>query len=302
MKKIFIWILALALLLPAAIPVRAAAEEVSGIIGEFTWTLEDGTLTIDGSGAMEDFEEDTPWLPYAAQIKKVAFTGGVTYVGAGAFADFDSITEVDFGEAMYELGARSFYGCDGLTELYMPASFKIFGEDSLRNCRNLTAIHCAGRFPSFRLNCLWDTYTKIYFPADKPWSVDLIAQLEEAFHGRIEFLASDGSDPYTPTEATEATTAETTEATTEATTVPTTVPATEATTTPSTAPATVPETTLPPVTTAPETVPETQPEPEQPKNNTALVVIVAAAVMLLSGAGAVTLILKLRRGGKYLDD
>ena len=302
MKKFFIWILTLALLLPAAIPVRAAAEDASGIVGAFTWTLEGDTLTIDGSGAMEDFAEDVPWLPYAAQIKKVVFTGGVTYVGAGAFADFDAITDVDFGDAMYELGARSFYGCDGLTELYLPVSFKVFGEDSLRNCRNLTAIHCAGRFPSFRLNSLWDTYAKIYFPADKPWSVDLIAQLEEAFHGRIEFLASDGSDPYTPTEATEAATEPATEETTAPTTEPVPAPTTEAATEPSTVPVTVPETTQPAAETVPETVPETQPEPEQPKNGTKLVVIVAAAVMLLSASGAVTLILKLRRGGKYLDD
>ena len=52
----------------------------------------------------------------------------------------------------------------------------------------------------------------------------------------------------------------------------------------------------------PETVLETQPEQPQTKHNTTLVVIVAAAVMLLSASGAVTLILKARRGGKYLDD
>ena len=301
MKKRIVWMLVLALLLPALVTV-SAAEDVSGIVGNFTWTLEGDTLTIDGSGAMEDFDEDTPWLPYAPQIKKVVFTGGVTYVAANAFADFDSITEVDFGDAMYELGTRSFYSCDGLTELYLPAGFKVFGEDSLRACSHLTAIHCEGRFPSFRLNSLWDTYAKIYYPADKPWSVDLIAQLEEAFHGRIEFLASDGSDPYTPTEATEATTEATTEAATEATTVPTTAPATEATTEPATVPTTVPETTRPSATAEPETVPETQPEQPQTKHNTTLVVIVAAAVMLLSASGAVTLILKARRGGKYLDD
>ena len=42
--------------------------------------------------------------------KYVAF-GGVTYVAANAFADFDTITEVDFGDAMYELGRRSSSSC-----------------------------------------------------------------------------------------------------------------------------------------------------------------------------------------------
>ena len=38
-----------------------------------------------------------------------------------------------------------------------------------------------------------------------PWSVSLIQQLEEAFHNRIEFRSSDGTDPYVPTQPTEAT-------------------------------------------------------------------------------------------------
>ena len=60
MKKRIVWMLVLALLLPALVTV-SAAEDVSGIVGNFTWTLEGDTLTIDGSGAMEDFDEDTPW-------------------------------------------------------------------------------------------------------------------------------------------------------------------------------------------------------------------------------------------------
>ena len=137
MKQLFSILIALCLVLPLAVP--AAASETgdvlaSGALGDFTWTLTGNTLTISGSGAMEDFTEDAPWLPYASQIQKVVFTGGVTYVASGAFADYDTITEVDFGDAMYELGKRSFYSCDGLTALYMPASFKVFGEDSLRAC------------------------------------------------------------------------------------------------------------------------------------------------------------------------
>ena len=181
MKKLFSILITLCLILPLAVPAAAAESTdalAAGTVGDFTWALSGNTLTISGSGAMEDFTEDAPWLPYASRIEKVVFTGGVTYVAANAFADYDSITEVDFGDAMYELGPRSFFSCDGLTSLHMPASFKVFGEDSLRACSHLTEIHCEGRFPSFRLNSLWDTYAKIYFPADKPWPVELIQQLE----------------------------------------------------------------------------------------------------------------------------
>lgn len=313
MKQLFSILIALCLVLPLAVPAAAAETEgdlAAGTVGEFAWTLTGNTLTISGSGAMEDFTGDAPWLPYANQIQKVVFTGGVTYVAAGAFADYDTITEVDFGDAMYELGKRSFYSCDGLTALYMPASFKVFGEDSLRACSKLTEIHCEGRFPSFRLNSLWDTYAKIYFPADRPWSVELIQQLEEAFHGRIEFLASDGTDPYDPADnteaATEAPTTEATQATTEETTAPTeetTQETTEETTQP------VTEETLPPTTaptqaetTLPETTAPTETEPSESSNRFSPVTLVlAAVVMVLCVLGAAVLIIRSRKGGKYLD-
>ena len=308
MKQLFSILIALCLVLPLAVP--AAASETgdvlaSGALGDFTWTLTGNTLTISGSGAMEDFTEDAPWLPYASQIQKVVFTGGVTYVASGAFADYDTITEVDFGDAMYELGKRSFYSCDGLTALYMPASFKVFGEDSLRACSKLTEIHCEGRFPSFRLNSLWDTYAKIYFPADRPWSVELIQQLEEAFHGRIEFLASDGTDPYTPTAPTQETVEETTEPPTEeteATTEETTEETTQVTTEETLPPTTVPPETSTPETTMPETtVPTETPPAESPSRYSPVTLVLAAVVMVLCILCAGVLIIRSHRGGKYLD-
>ena len=309
MKQLFSILIALCLMLPLTVPAAAAESEgdlAAGTVGDFTWSLSGNTLTITGTGAMEDFAEDAPWLPYASEIQKVVFTGGVTYVAANAFADYDTITEVDFGDAMYELGKRSFYSCDGLTRLDMPASFKVFGEDSLRACSRLTEIHCQGRFPSFRLNSLWDTYAKIYFPADRPWSVELIQQLEEAFHGRIEFLASDGTDPYVPaaeTEpVTEAPTTQATEATTEATSAPTeettqetTQPVTEETLPPTTAP-TEAETTLPET-----TVPTENPPAEAPSRYSPVTLVLAAVVMVLCILCAGVLIIRSHRGGKYLD-
>ena len=128
--------------------------------------------------------------------------------------------------------------------------------------------------------------------------MELIGQLEEAFHGRIEFLASDGTDPYVPTEETEAPTEETsapTEEPTEETTVETTLSVTEDTLPPTTAPAeaetTLPETTLPRETEAAENA----------GSGAAVTVILAAVAMVLCLLGIIVLLFRLRRGGKYLD-
>ena len=230
MQRIVLVLLALVMLLSIVAPVVMATEAETTetteavVRGEFecgddlTWSYQDGTLTISGTGAMDDYEGDAPWAAHKNEITKVVLEG-VTYVGARAFNDYDAIKEVDFGSALYELGAQAFRSCEGLTSVTMPATFKVFGEECFNSCTNLKEIHCNGKFPSFRQNCLWAVYATIYYPAAAPWSVTYIEQLETAFKGRIEFLASDGTDHYTPTEATEAA-KEVTEATTEVTTEP----------------------------------------------------------------------------------
>ena len=186
----------------------AAAVETKPVRGEFecgddlTWAYKDGVLTIAGTGGMDDYEGDAPWAKYKDDIEAVILTGGVTYIGTRAFKNYDALKSVDFGSKLKEIGEEAFQSCEGLKEIELPSTFKIFGPSSFLSCKNLAEIHCEGVFPSFRLNCLWDTYATIYYPVDRPWSVSLIAELEEAFHGRIEFLASVGTDPYTPEEAT----------------------------------------------------------------------------------------------------
>lgn len=308
-KKLFAILLTLCLALAAVLP--AAATEVTTVPTEpalapdqcgdtLTWTYSGGVLTITGEGPMYDYLEGGPWSAYKEEIREIVFEGGVTYIGAYAFKDYDALETVDFGDAMYEIGMEAFRSCDSLTAIYLPETFKIFGESSFENCENLTQIHSEGRFPSFRQNAMWNTYADIYFPAERPWDVALIQELEEAFHGRIEFLASDGSDPYEPTEATtapEETEAPTTEAATVPTTQAATAPVTEA---PETVQTTAPETQASETAQAP-TEAEAEAEAEEEKegpNGMVIGALIVGVILLLAVLG--TLIFgKGRRRGKY---
>jgi len=312
MKRLLTFLLALVMVLsavPAAFaaepeettgetePVRAADECGEGI----TWEFDSGVLYIRGDGEMDDFEEGAaPWQAHRDEIEEVLIEGKLTYIGAYAFKDFDALMAVDFGSALYEIGPEAFRSCDGLEALWLPDTFKVFGESSFQSCKNLKEIHCSGRFPSFRQNSMWDSYLTIYFPAERPWGVEYIQQLEEAFKGRVEFLASDGSDPYDPAEATEPeeTVPETTEAVTEPP-VETAAPVTEPEQTQSAAEmGTEPETETPtePVQeSVPETVPEKTPESEKGGISTGLIIV--AAVLAGLGLGFV---LFGRKKGKYV--
>ena len=187
-------------LVPGAMATEPAetTEVTKPVRGEFecgdelTWTYEDGVLTITGQGEMDDYEEDAPWAKYKDEMEAVILEG-VTYIGARAFKDYDELESVDFGDKLYEIGEEAFWSCSSLTEIRLPASFKVFGPSSFSGCKNLTEIHSEGKFPSFRQNCFWDTYATIYFPAARPWSVDLIQQLEEALRSE-EFGAARMAD------------------------------------------------------------------------------------------------------------
>ena len=287
MKHRILTILLALVMLLCALPVSAEeteptkVERAPGYCGEsIVWTFSEGTLTITGTGQMDDFPEGTPWEEYKDEIKTVIISGGITYIGAYSFSDYDKLTDVQFGKDVYEIGERAFFSCDSLTQVHLPASFKVFGPSSFMGCTRLKEFHCEGKFPSFRQNCLWDTYAVIYFPAERPWSVDNIRDLEEAFHGRIEFLASDGSDPYEPTEP-PAETEEPTEAPTEEPTeAPTTVPpTTQAPTEEVTEPiVTEPETT-PAETDEPTTAP-TEPEKSESSGGSKVGYIIIGAVAL----------------------
>ena len=306
MHRIFALFFCMALAV-LALTIPAGAEAVTGTCGDgIEWTYEDGTLTVSGSGPMENFEALAPWDDYRGEITKAVISDGITTVGDNAFRDYDALQEVSIGNNVTTLGKGSFLGCDALVRIHLPSSFRVFDEECLRDCKKLTAIHCEGTFPSFRLNCLWGSSVKIYYPASRPWPVKLVQELEENFGGRIEFLDSDGNDPYTPEKPTETTA----EAATEATTQPTTEPAAQLPTEPETLPATEPvtvPTTAPEETTQaateasfPYTMPTEPPEEEAPRRSGAGVGL-ALIGLVLCGVGLGMLVFRRpKKGGKYI--
>ena len=103
-----------ALFLLAMLPVTVLAGD-GGSCGEgITWEYSEGVLIISGSGKMSDFT-DAPWSAYKENITTVKITGGVTYIGARSFKNYDNLTSVSFGSALYEIGEEAFYDCDGLS-------------------------------------------------------------------------------------------------------------------------------------------------------------------------------------------
>ena len=88
------------------------------------WTLEDGTLTISGTGAMYNFSypDYAPWYSSHSSIKTVDIKQGVTSIGDWAFYWCSSLTSVTIPSSVTSIGYYAFYGCDSLTDVYYSGS------------------------------------------------------------------------------------------------------------------------------------------------------------------------------------
>lgn len=107
-----------------------------------TWTLTDGELVIEGTGAMYNFEDEAaPWFASKDEIVKLTIKSGVTSVGDYAFNKCDKITDVVISNGVTTLGTHAFGFCDGLTVVSLPASVKTIGWSAFYTCRNLTTVN-----------------------------------------------------------------------------------------------------------------------------------------------------------------
>ena len=83
----------------------ASAAETSGTCGtNASWNYYNGTLTIWGSGDMNDFGSSSqPWKAYQSEIKKVNIGYGITSVG-----NYKATENTDTGihQTVYKTGTR----------------------------------------------------------------------------------------------------------------------------------------------------------------------------------------------------
>ena len=96
----------------------------SGTCGDnLTWTFsDDGTLTIEGEGAMDNYmvENDQPWGSQRNSIKKVVIKEGVTSIGNLAFYGCTSLESLTIrAKSSISIGENTFTGCSNLQNVYL---------------------------------------------------------------------------------------------------------------------------------------------------------------------------------------
>ena len=123
---IHILLLAGALILLFSVLAADDSDAIGGACGTgTTWEFEIETLTISGTGPMDDIgpaDDDAPWSEYRNNIRAVVISEGVTSVGDNSFRGYDKILEIRIADSVLELGESSFADCTGAVALYIPIS------------------------------------------------------------------------------------------------------------------------------------------------------------------------------------
>ena len=139
--KLLALVLALCLL-AGALPLSASAAEYSGSCGaNLKWEIANDTLTISGTGPMNDFPagySQVPWYKYRDHFTKAQVQSGVTTVGENAFVWMDQMTEVTLPDTLTSIGDYAFQWCGSLEGITIPAGVTTIGKDAFAKCDSMT--------------------------------------------------------------------------------------------------------------------------------------------------------------------
>ena len=133
---------------PAALPPADEVQEYySGTCGDLDWELEDGVLTISGTGQMTNYSSSShpSWYDYRTSITTVVIGSGAVNVGSYAFhggttgANYPNLTSVSIPDTVKTVGSYAFYNCKALADAELPAGLQALGGSSFSGTA-LTAV------------------------------------------------------------------------------------------------------------------------------------------------------------------
>ena len=138
-------------------PPKSGKCGATGDGSDVTWQLTENTydsstytLTISGSGAMEDYSNSLsrPWSSFQQQITSVVISPGITSIGKRAFKGFSKLIHVDIANSVISIGSEAFSYCSSLTDIIIPQSVTYIGGVVFRECTNLSSITLSNNITS----------------------------------------------------------------------------------------------------------------------------------------------------------
>ena len=121
---------------------------LSAVAEDFSWSLENGVLTISGHGDMPNYTLEynreyyitAPWDSSRTRITTVVINNGITSIGNYAFCMCESLTSITIPNSVTSIGRNAFYRCTDLTSITIPDSVININYYAFSGCTGLTSI------------------------------------------------------------------------------------------------------------------------------------------------------------------
>lgn len=143
----------------------ALASDIS-----FSYAVETATLTVEGSGEIENYTESTiksrPWNLYKDEAKHIVIKDGITAVGDYAFAQFKYAEDITVPSSVTAIGTAAFVGADSITDFTVPDSVETVGDYAFGFDENIEILpnfvaHCSAKSAAqaycFKNQIMFDT-------------------------------------------------------------------------------------------------------------------------------------------------
>lgn len=138
-------------------------DPYSGVCGAgVTWTFdpESGTLTISGTGGMNDYaKEAVPWYEYRTEITKVEIGDSVFSIGSYAFNE-TAITGIEIPNSVAKIGGYAFRLCKNLARVTIGNGVVEIGTYAFNACSSLESIVVPGNVKNL-LNWVFNGCSKL---------------------------------------------------------------------------------------------------------------------------------------------
>ena len=120
----------------------------TGTCGEnAAWKLEDGVLTVFGTGPMKDYmqrgniDQLAPWSRWNNSIQKLVIEEGITSIGTNAVSNMSSLAEVSMAKSVTEIYEYAFQNCDALTEARIGKELTMIRHNAYEGCNGITTVY-----------------------------------------------------------------------------------------------------------------------------------------------------------------
>ena len=142
---------------PEATPPPEPTQEPTPEVGNITWSLIDGTLTISGTGPMDDYEyRNSPWYEDRDSITMIVIEDGVTSIGGYAFESCSNLTSVTIPDSVISIGVEAFGSCSSLTSVTIPDSVTSIGGLAFEFCTSLTSVTIPNSVTSIEIGAFFE--------------------------------------------------------------------------------------------------------------------------------------------------